>query len=138
MCVCEWEAAEIATFARLETVSKEAICAGRRRKLLQSNLAQVYSRLEVCAMGMVAMRSFFCGVAGAVMSVPLLVVGTFAWMWLHAPHVRASQAGGGQVGWDVGSMWHNADVGVWMLSGFAIGFLLGWWNFSKGRPSQTA
>jgi hypothetical protein len=91
-------------------------------------------------MGMVALRSLFCGLAGAVLSVPLLVVGTFAWMWLHTPRMPVAETGGGQVGWDLMKMWRNtgSSVGVWMLSGFAIGFLLGWWKFSKGRSSQPA
>jgi hypothetical protein len=82
-------------------------------------------------MGKVALRSFFCGLAGAVVMI--------AWLSLTTSRMPAAKSGGGVVGVGVLTMWHSMgwSAGVWMLAGFAIGFLLGWQKFSKGRPSQA-
>ena len=101
-------------------------------------------------MGTVALRSVFCGVAGAVMSVPVYVLAMIWWAARNMPSVPQSALppgsvpgheiiGEGEVGWDSLTMWHNSRglTIAWMLTGFAIGFLLGWRSFSKRRSLQT-
>jgi hypothetical protein len=91
-------------------------------------------------MGTVILRSFCCGVAGAVASVPVYCVALICWALRNTPPAPRGETGGGEVGWDLLTMFHNVGSGVvagWFLAAFAIGFALGFRYFSKRNSPQT-
>ena len=62
------------------------------------------------------------------------------WVSRSMPAVPGVQAGEGEVGWDVITLFHSVGRGVtagWFLAAFAIGFLLGFRYFSKRSSPQT-
>jgi len=82
----------------------------------------------------IILRSVCCGIAAAVIAVPGYIVASIWYVARRTPAVPApAEAGGFEVGWDLMTMSHNATVGmsVWLLVAFAIGFLWGYWYFSR-------
>lgn len=84
-------------------------------------------------MRVVVLRSFCCGVAAAVVSVPLFFFTMICWASRNMPPVPGGATGGGEVGWDLITMVRNGHlaIGAWLLVAFAIGFFLGFRYFSK-------
>jgi hypothetical protein len=90
-------------------------------------------------MTMIVLRSFCCGVAAAVVSVPLFFFTMIWWAMRNLPPAPGGETGGGEVGWDlitIGRSGHLA-IGAWLLVAFAIGFSLGFRYFSKRSFPQA-
>ncbi len=85
----------------------------------------------------VILRSTCVGIAT---TVAVCCIATFVWLAIamHSVAKHAAAEGGGEVGWDVVSLWHNTPPAVLLFPVlvFAIGFLIGLRYFSKSLPRR--
>lgn len=85
----------------------------------------------------VIVRSMCVGIAT---TVAVCYIATFGWLAiaLHSVAKHAPAEGGGEIGWDLVSLSHNAPPAVLLFPVlvFAIGFLIGFRYFSKSLPRR--
>jgi uncharacterized membrane protein len=84
----------------------------------------------------VILRSVCCGIAALVMAA---FSGTFIALWVGSYFAAKNvRPGGGEVGWDLVSLYHNT-ASSWLLLPllvFAIGFFIGFRHFSKSLATK--
>lgn len=83
---------------------------------------------------------FRCILVGLVTVLVVLFIclfGGLAWLMLSSP----AHPGGGEVGWDIVTMWHNGGINPLLITfaaaTFAIGFLLAFRTYSRLRANRS-
>ncbi|MGH9700198.1 MAG: hypothetical protein ACRD5R_00515 [Candidatus Acidiferrales bacterium] len=95
---------------------------------------------EVSLQAMIWFRCILVGLVTTFIGTCLYAMGMMAWGMASISGLRPNGQQGGEVGWDVVSMWHNVGIEVFVLPAifFIIGFLLAYRSYSRLSASRRA